>query len=122
MKSIIISLIALVTLSQYDSESCSEELAAANVTSSSAINKVWVTFNNIDTNQTFQVQNITEGNSKTIPSLPSGKYNVNAMGYFDVGVRNVSVSLDVKQCIDYNVFVDSFSSTSFRISITGKAR
>ena len=102
-------------------ESCSGESAKATVQSNSTINKVWVTFNNNTTKLAFQLQDVTEGNSKTTSPLPAGSYNIQVWVYYGSSRRDINVSADFKDCFDYNVGVNSFSSSP-SVSISGKPR
>ncbi len=102
-------------------ESCSGEKAKAIVQSNSSINKVWVTFNNNTTKQAFQIQDVTEGNSKATSPLPAGSYYVQIWVYYGSSRRDINVSADFKDCFDYNVGVNSFSSSP-SVSISRKPR
>jgi hypothetical protein len=72
----LVALIFILLTSCGKDESCSGEKAKAIVQSNSSINKVWVTFNNNTTKQAYQIQDVTEGNSKTTSPLPAGSYYV----------------------------------------------
>lgn len=105
-----------------DSASCKAEKSTAKVESNSSINKVWVSFFNQDTQQSFAVTDVTEGNPKTISSLTPGQYYIQATIYINgSSAREIRLSSQLKDCYDYTLGVNSFSSNP-TMSLGGKPR
>lgn len=109
----------LVTLTDCQSETCDGENPSAKVESSSANYKVWVWFNNQDTEQTFQVIDVTEDNAKRLSDLPAGQYSIQAIVYAGTGPKDIRLSAKLKECVDYNLYVNA---TSYSMTLSGKAK
>ena len=120
-KKSVLYLVVLVILVQCKSDSCNNEKPTARVESNSysiSSNRVWVTFNH-QSGQSFQLTDITEDNPKTIGSLPTGTYTISATVSKSTGSNTIRLSAELKDCIDYRVFVNA---TSLSMNINGIAR
>lgn len=114
-------LITLVLFAQCE-DTCNGEPPKAKVESNSVStmsNRVWVTFNHQQTGQSFQLQDITEDNPKTIGSLPTGEYSVSATVSKSTGTQTIRLNANLKECIDYKVFVNAINLSMY---INGEER
>ena len=120
LKKYFISLIAFALFVQCE-DPCNGEPPKAKVESNSvsiSSNRVWVTFNH-QSEQTFQLQDITEDNPKTTGPLPAGQYSIHATVSKSTGTQTIRLNAQLKDCIDYKVFVNA---TSLSMYVSGEER